>query len=115
MQAMWLEVEARQEYQGQQGSLNLEVTWCTCVMSLCNVCTLSVHCLYNAGIVVGGRGKAGGSGSKRQLECEEGAGGSLPEQQGKGNKRCRLGPTEQLRVVVRQILAGVSPLQGLHT
>lgn len=77
---------------------------------------MSVQCLYSVcttvGNVVGVRGKAGGSGSKRQLEAEEGTGGSLAEQQGKGNKRCRLGPTEQLRVVVRQILAGVSPCQA---
>lgn len=31
---------------------------------------------------------------------------TLPGQPSKGNKRCKLGPTEQLRVVVRQILAG---------
>jgi len=49
--------------------------------------------------------KPGSSGFKRQLE--EGNNGSAGlEQQGRGNKRCRLGPTEQLRVVVRQILAG---------
>ena len=62
--------------------------------------------------------KPGSSGSKRQLE--EGNSGSAGldqqgranngaaglEQQGRGNKRSRLGPTEQLRVVVRQILAG---------
>ena len=51
-QVMSPELMHRQEPQGQRGSLNLTATCCTCVMSL-----------YNAGSVMGGRGKAGGSGS----------------------------------------------------
>lgn len=43
---------------------------------------------------------------KRQLETSDGSQTTLPGQAAKGNKRCKLGPTEQLRVVVRQILAG---------
>lgn len=46
------------------------------------------------------------SGAKRQLEISDGSQTTLPGQAVKGNKRCKLGPTEQLRVVVRQILAG---------
>lgn len=46
------------------------------------------------------------SGTKRQLETSDGSQTTSPGQAGKGNKRCKLGPTEQLRVAVRQILAG---------
>ena len=52
--------------------------------------------------------KGPNSGVKRQLETSDGSQTTFPGQAGKGNKRCKLGPTEQLRVVVRQILAGAS-------
>ena len=53
---------------------------------------------------------------KRQLETSDGSQTTLPGQAAKGNKRCKLGPTEQLRVVVRQILAGAqfAHLVGRH-
>lgn len=48
------------------------------------------------------------SGKKRRqgVESSDGSQTTLHGQAGRSNKRCKLGPTEQLRVVVRQILAG---------
>ena len=63
-----------------------------------------------AGIPERDHQKALSTGKKRRqaVDTSDGSQTTLHGQAGRSNKRCKLGPTEQLRVVVRQILAGAN-------